>query len=100
MRYKELVYLSGIELGYGRDNWWFETQQGLGIFLFTTGSRPALGLTQPSVQWVPAALFLGYSGRGVKLTTHLPLVPRSKNRGAIPPLPKYAFLVWCSFKAQ
>jgi hypothetical protein len=27
------------------------------------------------------------SGRGVKLTTHLHLVPRSRMRGAIPPLP-------------
>jgi hypothetical protein len=28
----------------------------------------------------------GWSGSGVKLTTHLHLVPRSKMRGAIPPL--------------
>jgi hypothetical protein len=33
-------------------------------------------------------LFLwGWSGRSVKLTTHLHLVPRSRMRGAIPPLP-------------
>jgi len=29
----------------------------------------------------------GLSGRGVKLTTHLHLVPRSKMHGAIPPPP-------------
>jgi hypothetical protein len=36
----------------------FESWQGLGIFLFTTVSRLALGTTQPSIQWVPGALFL------------------------------------------
>jgi hypothetical protein len=36
-------YLSGIALGYGLDDRWFESRQGLGIFLFTTASRPALG---------------------------------------------------------
>jgi len=34
----------------------------------------------------------------VKLTTHLPLVLRSRVRGAIPPLPQYAFTAWCLFK--
>jgi hypothetical protein len=36
--------------------------------------------------------------RGVKLTTHLHLVPRSRMIGAIPPLPQYAFMAWCSVK--
>jgi hypothetical protein len=31
---------------------------GLGIFLFDTMSRPALGLTQSPIQWVPGALSL------------------------------------------
>jgi hypothetical protein len=37
----------------------FDSQQGLGIFLFTTVSRMALRPTQPPIQWVPGALSLG-----------------------------------------
>jgi len=32
----------------------------------------------------------------VKLNTHLHLVPRSRMRGTIPPLPQHAFMAWCS----
>jgi hypothetical protein len=48
----------------------FDSRRGLGIFLFTTASRPALGY-QGLFPW-------GQSGRGVKLTIYLHLVPRSK----------------------
>jgi len=39
---------------------------------------------------------LWISGRGMNLTTHLHLAPRSRMCGAIPPLPKYAFMAWYS----
>jgi hypothetical protein len=51
---------------------------GLGIFLIDTVSRPVLGPIQPPIQWVPGALSLGVKRPGVKLTTHLHLVPSSK----------------------
>jgi hypothetical protein len=57
----------------------FDSRRGLGIFLFTTASRTSLGPTQPPIQWVPGVLSLGVKRPGVKLTTHLHLVPRSKN---------------------
>jgi hypothetical protein len=66
----------GIALGYGLDDRGprFRFPAGAGNFsLFTTASRTALGPTKPPVQWVKRALSLG-----VKLTTHLHLVPRSK----------------------
>jgi hypothetical protein len=36
----------------------FDSRRRLGIFLFTTASRPTLGPTQPPIQWVPGSLSL------------------------------------------
>jgi hypothetical protein len=51
-------------------------------FLFYTSSRLALRPTQPPIQWTPGAL-----SPGMKLTTHLQPVLRSRKRGSIHPLP-------------
>jgi hypothetical protein len=57
---------AGIALGYGLDDrvLGFDSRRGLGIFLFSTASRPALGSTQPPIQWVPGALSLGVKRLG------------------------------------
>jgi len=47
-------------------------------------SRPALGPNQPPVQWVPDLSGGEKCSRGVLLTTHLLLVPRSWKSRAIP----------------
>ena len=52
-------------------------------------SRPALGSTQPAVQWVPG-LYRGESGRSVMLTPHPLLVPWSRKSTAMPLLPLMA----------
>jgi hypothetical protein len=44
--------------------------------------RLALAPNQPPIQWV-----LGALSPWVKLTTHLQLVPRSRKRGSLHPLP-------------
>jgi len=36
-----------------------------------------------------------FCGWGVKLITHLYLVPKSRMRWVIPSLPQYVFIVWC-----
>jgi hypothetical protein len=51
-------------LGYGLDDWGFESRQGLGIFSFTTVSRPAVRPIQPPIQWVPEASSLGVKRTG------------------------------------
>jgi hypothetical protein len=68
----------------------------IGFFLFATVSRPALWPTKPHIQWVPAFSSPEFSDRGVKLTTHLHLMPRLRMRGTIPPLPQYVFRAWNS----
>jgi hypothetical protein len=46
----DMVELNGIALGYGLDDRGFDSQQGLGIFLFTAVSWLALGPTQHPIQ--------------------------------------------------
>jgi hypothetical protein len=42
----------------------FDSRRGLEIFLFDTVSRPALGPTQPPIEWVLRALSLGVKRPG------------------------------------
>jgi hypothetical protein len=53
--------------------------RGERIFPITSVPRPTLAPTQPPVQWVPGVPSPGVKrGRGVTLTTHPLLVPRSR----------------------
>jgi hypothetical protein len=88
-------------LGYRLDDQGsrFDSQQRLGIFLFTA-SRMALGPTQPPIQWVPEALSLGVKWPGHE-ADHSPHVePRSNNEWSYTFTPQYTFMAWCSAKAQ
>ena len=57
------------------------------------GTRlPGVGPIQIAIQYVPRDLAPGYSGRGLKLNSHLYLALRLRINGAVPlPLP-YAFM--------
>jgi hypothetical protein len=57
------------------------------IFLLSTSSRPALGSPRLLSNEYRGFFPRGYSGRGVKLTTHLQLVPRPRICGSIHSLP-------------
>jgi hypothetical protein len=64
----------------------FDSWQGQEIFLYATVSRLALGPTQPSIQWVSGAPFLGVKQPGCE-ADHSPLSSAEvKNDGTIPPL--------------
>jgi len=62
----------GIATGYGLDGPGIESRWGRD---FPHLSRPALGPTQPPVQWVPGLSRGVKSCRGVKLTPHPLLEP-------------------------
>jgi len=62
-----------------------DRRRGLRIFLFTTASRTALGLTQPPIQWAPGALSLGVKRPGRKADHSSPSTDEVKN----------AFMAWC-----
>jgi hypothetical protein len=77
----------------------FDPRKGQEIFPLASVTRPALGSTQPPVQWVPGILFPGAKrGRGVTLTTHTHLVPRSwmsRSYTSSPPCASTGVLWYC-----
>jgi hypothetical protein len=72
---------------------------GLGIFLFTTASRPALEPTQPPIQWVPGALSLEVKRPGLEADHSPPSSVEVKNASSYTSTPQYAFMAWCSVKS-
>ena len=79
----------GIATGHGLDGPRIESRWGRD---FPHPSRPALGPTQPPVQWVPGHSPGIKSGRNVTLTPHPLLVSWSRKSRAIPLLPLWT--VW------
>jgi hypothetical protein len=67
---------------------------GLGIFLFTTASRIALGPTQPPLQWVPGALSLGVKWQGYEADHSPPSSAEVKELVELYLHSHYAFMAW------
>jgi hypothetical protein len=67
-----------------------------GIFFFAVASRPALGPTQPPIQFVPDAITSGVK-RPVREADHSP-----PSNAEVPwnytSTSQYVFTAWCSFK--
>jgi hypothetical protein len=92
------INYSHLALGYGLDDQWFESRQGLGNFLFTTASRPALRPTQPPIQWVLDALSLGVK-RPRRETGHsFPPSAEVKNAWSYTSIHPYVFMAQCLVK--
>jgi hypothetical protein len=85
----------GTRLLAGRSG--FDSRRGLGIFLITA-SRPALGPTQPPIQWVPGTISPGVVRLGRE--AHHSSSPNAevKNAWHYTSNPQYVFMVWCSVK--
>jgi hypothetical protein len=76
----------------------FDSWQGLGILLFTTTSRMALGPTQPPIQWVPGALSLGIKQPGHEANHSPPSSAEVENAWSHTSTPQYVFMAWCLVK--
>jgi hypothetical protein len=89
---------------YGAELWagWrgVRVTEGAGNFSLHHLVQNGSGPTQYHIQRVPGAPSMRVKWPERKADHTPPLVPRSRMRGAIPPLLQYAFVVWCSFKAQ
>jgi hypothetical protein len=68
-------------------NFWLHFWQNKVSFPFSKESRPALGPTQPPVQWVQGALPPGLKWQGIQSNHSL---PRLLQGGAATPLPRVA----------
>jgi hypothetical protein len=73
---------------------------GLGIFLFSTACRPALGSTQPSIQWVPGALSLGLKRPEREAHNSHPCSVKVKNPWSYTSTPPYLVMTWCLIKQR
>jgi hypothetical protein len=83
---QEPRYLSRYSDGLRAGRPEFDSPQGQEIFLYSTASRPAVGSTQPPMQWVLESVSPGLRRSGHE-ADHSPLsVAEIKNGGAIPPL--------------
>jgi hypothetical protein len=82
------------------DDRWFESQQRLRIFLFTTLSRPALGPTQPPIQCVPGAVSLRVKRPGREADHSLPSSAEVKNAWSYTSTLQYSFMVWYLVKKK
>jgi hypothetical protein len=90
----------GIALGYGLDDRGSRVRfpGGLGIFLFTTASRTALGPTQSPIQWVQGALSLEVKLPGREADYSPPFSAEVKEWVELYLHSQYTFMVWCLVK--
>jgi hypothetical protein len=76
----------------------FDPRQRQGFSLLATASSPALGPTQPPIQWVSAALFLGVKRLGHEADRSPPCSTEVKNAWGYTSTPPYVFMAWCLVK--
>jgi len=76
----------------------FDYRREMGIFLFTTASRPVLWSTQPPIQWVPGALSPGEKRPWREADHSPPSGAEVKNAWSYISTRQYVFMPWCLVK--
>jgi hypothetical protein len=82
----------GIASGYGLDDRGVGVRVPVESRIFFTSSRPALGSTQPPIQWVPGALSPGVKRQWREGDHSLPTSSEVKKMWIYTPTPPYAFM--------
>jgi hypothetical protein len=78
----------------------FDFRQVLGIFIFATASRPALGPTQFPIQWVPDALSPWIKRRGLEADHSFLSSVEVKNAWSYTSTRQYVFILWYLVKRR
>jgi hypothetical protein len=76
----------------------FDFRRRLGIFLFTTVSRPPPVPTQLPIQWVLGVLSLGVKRPGREADHSPPSSAEAKNVWSYTSTPQFVFIAWCLVK--
>jgi hypothetical protein len=58
-------------------------------------SRPALGPSEPPIQWIPGVIYPRIKGQGCEADHSPPSSDEVKNAWRYTILPPYVFTVWC-----
>jgi hypothetical protein len=88
----------GIATDYGLKVWGRSSNPGrVKNFLLSTSSIPALGPTQPSIQWEPGALSPGVERPGSEADRSPPTGAEVKKIWIYISIPTYAFMALCLF---
>jgi hypothetical protein len=95
---KKIALFLGTNTGWTIGVLGFYSRRGLGIFLFTTASRMALGPTQPPIQWVTGVLSLRIKRPGRETDHSPPSSAEVKNEWSYTSTPQYVFMAWCLVK--
>jgi hypothetical protein len=85
----------GIATGYGLDDRGVGVRVPVGSGIFSTSSRPALGPTQPPIQWVAGALSPGVKRPRCEADHSPPTSAEVKKMWLYTSTPPYAFMAWC-----